>query len=130
LLLARNPRLRIRCTLGIEYAVTDAWKFGVDVNYIGSQWLIHDDDNLNPKVSAIITIKVANRNWRCARDVLRRVAPEPVCVWCGFYAGVNARSAIGRVDVGVVAVGGPAIPFVGSISCSSEASTSSAPNTP
>jgi iron complex outermembrane recepter protein len=41
-----------RFKAGVEYAVADAWKFGVDVNYIGTQWLIHDDNNLNPKVSA------------------------------------------------------------------------------
>jgi iron complex outermembrane receptor protein len=41
-----------RFKAGLEYNVTDAWKFGIDVNYVGSQWLIHDDSNLNPKVPA------------------------------------------------------------------------------
>jgi iron complex outermembrane receptor protein len=41
-----------RFKAGVEYAVADGWKFGIDVNYVGSQWLIHDDDNLNPKVPA------------------------------------------------------------------------------
>src|SRR5262249_20704506 len=39
-----------RLKLGAEYAITDAWKLGADVNYFGSQYLIHDDSNLNPKV--------------------------------------------------------------------------------
>jgi iron complex outermembrane recepter protein len=39
-----------RFKAGVEYAVADSWKFGVDVNYVGTQWLIHDDNNLNPKV--------------------------------------------------------------------------------
>jgi iron complex outermembrane recepter protein len=43
-----NQRLK----LGAEYAITDAWKLGGDVNYFGSQYLIHDDSNLNPKVPA------------------------------------------------------------------------------
>lgn len=41
-----------RLKLGAEYAVTDAWKLGADLNYVGSQYLIHDDSNLNPKVPA------------------------------------------------------------------------------
>src|SRR5262249_29250820 len=41
-----------RLTIGGEYAITDAWKLGADVNYFGSQYLIHDDSNLNPKVPA------------------------------------------------------------------------------
>ncbi|HLZ04746.1 MAG TPA: TonB-dependent receptor [Bradyrhizobium sp.] len=41
-----------RLKIGGEYAITDAWKLGADVNFIGSQYLIHDDSNLNPKVPA------------------------------------------------------------------------------
>ncbi len=41
-----------RLKLGAEYAFTDAWKLGADLNYVGSQYLIHDDSNLNPKVPA------------------------------------------------------------------------------
>jgi iron complex outermembrane recepter protein len=41
-----------RFKIGAEYAVTDAWKLGADLNVFGSQYLIHDDSNLNPKVPA------------------------------------------------------------------------------
>ena len=41
-----------RVKLGAEYAITDAWTLGGDFNYFGSQYLIHDDSNLNPKVPA------------------------------------------------------------------------------
>ena len=41
-----------RFKLGAEYAFTDAWKLGADLNVVGSQYLIHDDSNLNPKVPA------------------------------------------------------------------------------
>jgi iron complex outermembrane recepter protein len=47
-----------RFKAGAEYAVADAWKFGADVNYIGTQWLIHDDNNLNPKVGAFATVNL------------------------------------------------------------------------
>jgi iron complex outermembrane receptor protein len=41
-----------RFKIGSEYSITDAWKLGGDLNVIGSQYLIHDDSNLNPKVPA------------------------------------------------------------------------------
>jgi iron complex outermembrane recepter protein len=41
-----------RFKIGGEYAITDAWKLGADLNVVGSQYLIHDDSNLNPKVPA------------------------------------------------------------------------------
>ena len=47
-----------RFKAGVEYAVADTWKFGADMNYIGSQWLIHDDNNLNPKVPAFATVNL------------------------------------------------------------------------
>jgi iron complex outermembrane recepter protein len=47
-----------RFKAGVEYAVTDAWKLGADVNVIGSQWLIHDDNNLNPKVSGFAVVNL------------------------------------------------------------------------
>ena len=41
-----------RFKFGGEYAITEAWKLGADLNVFGSQYLIHDDSNLNPKVPA------------------------------------------------------------------------------
>ena len=41
-----------RFKAGAEYMITDSWTLGVDVNFIGSQYLIHDDSNQNPKVPA------------------------------------------------------------------------------
>lgn len=41
-----------RFKIGAEYAVTDSWKVGADLNLFGSQYLIHDDSNLNAKVPA------------------------------------------------------------------------------
>jgi iron complex outermembrane receptor protein len=39
-----------RFKAGIEYAVTDAWKVGIDVNAVGSQFATGDQSNQNPKV--------------------------------------------------------------------------------
>jgi iron complex outermembrane receptor protein len=41
-----------RFKAGAEYSFTDRLKVGADLNVVGSQWLIHDDSNLNPKVPA------------------------------------------------------------------------------
>ena len=41
-----------RFKIGGEYLITDDWKLGGDLNVFGSQYLIHDDSNLNPKVPA------------------------------------------------------------------------------
>jgi len=41
-----------RLKLGAEYQVTDAWKLGADVNYVGSQYLLRDESNIYPKVPA------------------------------------------------------------------------------
>jgi iron complex outermembrane receptor protein len=41
-----------RFKAGVEYEVTDRWKIGADLNVVGSQYLIHDDSNQNPKVPA------------------------------------------------------------------------------
>src|SRR5262249_53428908 len=41
-----------RFKAGAEYAATDAWKIGADLNVVGGQWLIHDYTNQSPKVPA------------------------------------------------------------------------------
>jgi iron complex outermembrane recepter protein len=47
-----------RFKAGVEYNITDAWKFGVDLNVTGSQYLIHDDANQNPKVPAYTVVNL------------------------------------------------------------------------
>jgi iron complex outermembrane recepter protein len=41
-----------RFKLGAEYQVTNPWKVGADLNVIGSQWIVGDESNQNPKVPA------------------------------------------------------------------------------
>ena len=48
--LAGIPSYRFK--LGAEYQITAPWKFGADLNVIGSQWLVGDESNQNPKVPA------------------------------------------------------------------------------
>ena len=41
-----------RFKAGAEYAISDAWTIGADLNVIGSQFLIGDQSNQNPQVPA------------------------------------------------------------------------------
>jgi iron complex outermembrane recepter protein len=41
-----------RFKLGGEYQITTPWKFGADLNVVGSQWLVGDESNQLPKVPA------------------------------------------------------------------------------
>jgi iron complex outermembrane recepter protein len=41
-----------RYKLGAEYQVSKPWKIGADLNVIGSQWLVGDESNQNPKLPA------------------------------------------------------------------------------
>jgi iron complex outermembrane recepter protein len=47
--LAGIPNFRFK--LGAEYQVTKPWKVGADLNVVGSQWLVGDESNQNPKVA-------------------------------------------------------------------------------
>jgi iron complex outermembrane receptor protein len=48
--LAGIPDYRFKT--GADYQITDAWKLGADLNIIGSQYLVGDESNQNPKVPA------------------------------------------------------------------------------
>ena len=43
-----------RFKLGAEYQITNPWKFGADLNVIGSQWLVGDESNQNPKDAGLL----------------------------------------------------------------------------
>ena len=47
-----------RFKLGTEYAVTDAWKLGADLNYVGTQYLLRDETNIYPKVPSYWTVNL------------------------------------------------------------------------
>ena len=48
--LAGIPNYRFKA--GAEYQITDPWKFGADLDVIGSQYLVGDQSNQNPKIPA------------------------------------------------------------------------------
>jgi iron complex outermembrane recepter protein len=41
-----------RFKLGAEYQISDPWKIGADLNVVGSQWVVGDESNQNPKMPA------------------------------------------------------------------------------
>jgi len=48
--LAGIPDFRFKT--GFDYQITNPWKFGADLNVIGSQYLVGDESNQNPKMPA------------------------------------------------------------------------------
>jgi iron complex outermembrane receptor protein len=47
-----------RFKAGAEYAVTDKWKVGADLNVVGSSYLVHDDTNVSPKLPAYAVLNL------------------------------------------------------------------------
>jgi iron complex outermembrane recepter protein len=47
-----------RLKAGAEYAVTDKWKVGADLNVVGTSYLVNDDTNVNPKVPAYAVLNL------------------------------------------------------------------------
>ena len=44
------PDFRLKA--GVEYQIADPWKVGADLNVVGSQYLVGDASNQNPKIAA------------------------------------------------------------------------------
>jgi iron complex outermembrane receptor protein len=57
-----------RFKAGADYQITDPWKFGVDLNVIGSQWLVGDESNQNPKLPAYWTVNL-HSSYRLSKNV-------------------------------------------------------------
>jgi iron complex outermembrane recepter protein len=47
-----------RFKVGAEYAATDKWKVGADLNVVGSSYLVHDDTNQSPQVPAYAVLNL------------------------------------------------------------------------
>jgi iron complex outermembrane receptor protein len=60
------PNYRFKA--GAEVRVTDAWKVGADVNAIGSQYLVGDESNHNPKVPAYWVINL-NTSYQVTKNI-------------------------------------------------------------
>jgi iron complex outermembrane recepter protein len=57
-----------RFKAGADYNVTDRWKIGADLNVVGSQHLIHDDADQNPKVPAYWVVNL-HGSYQVSRNV-------------------------------------------------------------
>jgi iron complex outermembrane recepter protein len=57
-----------RFKVSAEYQITDAWKFGGDLVVFGSQYLIHDDANQNPKVPPYWVVNL-HSSYQVAKNV-------------------------------------------------------------
>ncbi|CCD92751.1 conserved exported hypothetical protein [Bradyrhizobium sp. ORS 375] len=57
-----------RLKLGAEYAVTDDWKIGTSIVYVGSQYLLHDETNVYPKVPAHWVVNL-NTSYQVTKNV-------------------------------------------------------------
>jgi iron complex outermembrane recepter protein len=64
--LAGIPNYRFK--LGGEYQITTPWKIGADLNVIGSQWLVGDEANQNPKVPAYWVVNV-NSSYKITQNL-------------------------------------------------------------
>jgi len=64
--LAGIPNYRFK--LGGEYQITTPWKVGADLNVIGSQWLVGDEANQNPKVPAYWVVNV-NSSYKITQNL-------------------------------------------------------------
>ena len=60
------PNFRFK--LGAEYQVTKPWKVGADLNVIGSQWLVGDESNQNPKVPPYWVVNL-NSSYKITENV-------------------------------------------------------------
>ena len=57
-----------RFKAGAEYAITEAWKLGADVNVTGSQYLVGDQANQNPKVPAYTVVNL-HTSYRVSKTI-------------------------------------------------------------
>jgi len=57
-----------RFKLGGEYQITDPWKFGADLSVVGSQWIVGDESNQNPKIPAYWVVNL-HSTYKVAQNV-------------------------------------------------------------
>jgi iron complex outermembrane receptor protein len=60
------PNYRLKA--GVENWITDAWRLGADLNVVGSQYLVGDASNQNPKVPAYWTVNL-HSSYQLAKNV-------------------------------------------------------------
>jgi iron complex outermembrane receptor protein len=60
------PEYRFKA--GVEYAITEPWKVGVDLNVVGPQYLVGDQSNQNPQVPAYWVVNL-HTSYKVSKNV-------------------------------------------------------------
>jgi opacity protein-like surface antigen len=105
------PNFRFK--LGGEYRITDPWLFGADLNVIGSQWLVGDQSNQNPKLPAYWVVN-AHSSYKVTEKIevfglVRNLFNQHYAV-LGTFFDVTSYPYLGLTDPRTFV---PGIPFAG-----------------
>ena len=106
-----------RFKLGGEYRITDPWLFGADLNVIGSQWLIGDQSNQNPKLPAYWVVNL-HSSYKVTENIevfglVRNLFNQHYAV-LGTFFDVTSYPYLGLTDPRTFV---PGIPFAGYLRC-------------
>ena len=102
-----------RFKLGGEYRITNPWLFGADLNVIGSQWLIGDQSNQNPKLPAYWVVNL-HSSYKVTDNIevfglVRNLFNQHYAV-LGTFFDVTSYPYLGLTDPRTFV---PGIPFAG-----------------
>ena len=105
-----------RFKLGGEYQITNPWKFGADLNVIGSQWLVGDQSNQNPKLPAYWVVNL-HSSYKITENVevfglVRNLFNQHYSVF-GTFFDVNSYPYLNLSDPRTFVPGMPFAAYVG-----------------
>ena len=105
-----------RFKLGGEYQITNPWKFGADLNVIGSQWLVGDQSNQNPKLPAYWVVNL-HSSYKVTENVevfglVRNLFNQHYAVF-GTFFDVNSYPYLNLTDPRTFVPGMPFAAYVG-----------------
>ncbi len=105
-----------RLKLGGEYQITDPWKFGADLNVFGSQWLVGDQSNQNPKLPAYWAVNL-HSSYKISENVelfglVRNLFNQRYAV-SGTFFDVNSFPYLNLTDPRTFIPGIPFAAYVG-----------------
>ena len=103
------PDYRVKA--GFEYQITDPWKLGADLNVFGTQWLVGDQSNQNPKMPAYWVVNL-HSSYKVAENVevfglVRNLFDRHYYVYGAFF-DVNSFPYLNLTDPRTFV---PGIPF-------------------
>ena len=108
------PNFRFK--LGAEYQVTKPWKVGADLNVVGSQWLVGDKSNQNPKVAPYWVVNL-HSSYKVTENVevfglVRNLFDQHYNVF-GTFFDVTSFPYLGLTDPRTFVPGVPFAAYVG-----------------